>query len=333
MHSHFQTVPFCLSLLALATNFSNLSSPDVLVIVNQAEHSVLLVDLKTRTTIATIKVGLNGHEVAISPDARYAYIPIYGDSAVGRPGTDGSTIDIIDLRERKLAGTIDLGKPVRPHCAKFGPDGLLYVTAELSNAVFAVDTKTRKVVAEIPTGQIESHMLVITSDGRRAYTANVHVGSISVLDLQKRSVVKTISIAKQIQRVSLSPDGRQVFTHDQDSPRIAVIDTAKNEIANWLDLPAPVYSSAPTPDGRWLLANSSAGKLFVWDLVAGKLARTFDIPPAVGEIALSADGAIAFISCPQAGSVQVLNLATWKMEDPLIFTKGVDGIAVLNHAN
>jgi YVTN family beta-propeller protein len=333
MHSHLLIAALCFFLLAVPANLSSASGSEELVIVNQVDHSVLLVDPQTRTTLATISVGVNGHEVAVSPDSRFAYVPIYGNAGVGRPGTDGSTIAIIDLREKKLAGTIDLGKSVRPHCARFGPDGLLYVSAELSNAIFVVDTKARKVVAQIPTGQIESHMLVLTSDGHRAYTANVHAGTVSVLDVQNRSVIKTIPVAKVIQRVSMSPDGREVFVHDQEAPRIAVIDTAKNEITHWLDLPASVYSSTPTPDGRWLLANSSAGKLFVWDLTAGKLARTFDIPPALGAITFSRDGATAYISCAGAGSVQVLNLATWKLEAPMAFTKGVDGMAVVTRAN
>jgi YVTN family beta-propeller protein len=333
MYSHSLIVAVCFLLLDVPANLTSPSAPEELVIVNQADHSVLLVDPQTRTTLTAISVGVNGHEVVISPDSRYAYVPIYGNSGVGRPGTDGSTIDIIDLQAKKLAGTIDLGKPVRPHCARFGPDGLLYVSAELSDAIFVINTKSRKVVGQIPTGQIESHMLVITPDGRRAYTANVHAGNVSVVDLQNRSVIKTIPVAKVIQRVSMSPDGSQVFTHDQESPRIAVIDTAKNEITHWLDLPASVYSSLPTADGRWLLANSPSGKLFVWDLTAGKLAKTFDIPPALGAIAISPDGATAFISCAGAGSVQVLNLSTWKMERPMAFTKGVDGMAIANRAN
>jgi YVTN family beta-propeller protein len=330
MHSPLLIVAVCFFLLAIPANLSSSSASAELVIVNQADHSVLLVDSQTRTTLATISVGVNGHEVAVSPDSRFAYVPIYGNVGVGRPGTDGRTIDIIDLREKKLAGTIDLGKPVRPHCAKFGPDGLLYVSAELSNAIFVVDAKTRKVVGEIPTGQIESHMLVISPDGTRIYTANVHAGSISVIDVPNLSVLKIIPVAKVVQRVAISPDGRYVFTHDQESPRIAVIDTAKNEISRWLQLPASVYSSLPTPDGRWLLANSPSGKLFVWDLTAQKLSKTFDIPPAIGAMAISADGRTVYITCPQDGSVQVLNLATWKMEPHMTFTKGVDGIAVVD---
>src|SRR2546429_2811821 len=95
----------------------------LLVVANQKEHTVLVVDPDNRRELAKISVGVNGHEVIVSNDGRFAYVPIYGNSGVGRPGTDGSTIDVIDLQERKLAGTIDLGKPLRPHRAEFGQIG------------------------------------------------------------------------------------------------------------------------------------------------------------------------------------------------------------------
>src|SRR5438270_11204838 len=181
----------------------------LLVVANQKEHTVLVVDPDERKELAKVVVGVNGHEVMVSKDGRFAYVPIYGNSGVGKPGTDGSTIDVIDLQERKLAATIDLGKPLRPHRAEFGPDGLLYVTAELADAVDVIDPSTRKVLADIPTGEPQSHMLVLSSDGRRAYTANVSAGSVSVLDLSKRNLVTTIPVAKSVQRISISPDGRR----------------------------------------------------------------------------------------------------------------------------
>src|SRR5258708_6000356 len=230
----------------------------LLAVANQKEHTVLVVDPDNRRELAKISVGVNGHEVIVSNDGRFAYVPIYGNSGVGRPGTDGSTIDVIDLQERKLAATIDLGKPLRPHRAEFGPDGLLYVTAELANAVDVIDPSTRKVLAEIPTGEPQSHMLVLSRDGYRGYTANVSAGSVSVLDLTKRTLITTIPVTKSVQRISMSPDGLRIFTHDQDAPRIAAIDTATNKIANWIELPNVAYASASTPDGRWLLAVSMA---------------------------------------------------------------------------
>src|SRR2546427_14485 len=299
----------------------------LLVVANQKEHTLLLIDPDNRRELAKIVVGVNGHEVMASKDGRFAYVPIYGNSGVGRPGTDGSTIDVVDLQEWKLTATIDLGKPLRPHRAEWGPDGLLYVTAELANAVDVVDPKTRNVVAEIPTGQKESHMLVISPDGRRGYTANVGAGSVSVLDLAKRSLITTIPVAKVVQRISISPDGRRVFTHDQDAPRIAVIDTATDKIVDWIAVPTPVYASEPTPDGQRLLALNRTDALYGIDLQSLKVVRTLKISQGASEILIRPGGSVAYISGTGAGKIDVLKLHSWELEKPIELTPGVDGLA------
>jgi YVTN family beta-propeller protein len=316
----------CLSLALLAPS---LHAQGYLFVANQFEHTALLIDLTSHKIISTTGVDINGHEVAASSDGHFGYVPIYGNSGVGKPGTDGGTIQIVDLQTGRAIDIIDLPKPVRPHCAKFAPDGLLYVTAELANAVYAIDVHSHKVVAEIPTGRPESHMLVISPDGARAYTANVSTGTISVLDLRKHALITVIPVAKRVQRLSLSPDGKWLFTHDQDAPRIAVIDTSSNAISRWIDIPSTVYSSQPTPDGKRLVADSPEGKLFVVNLPTGGLEKTYDIPAAVGEVTLTPDGSHAYVSCPQAGTIEVLNLRDGKLEEPMRLTKGVDGLAWL----
>jgi hypothetical protein len=104
-------------------------------------------------------VGVSGHEIVVSADQHFAYIPIYSDAVLGDPGTDGRTIDVVDLRSWKVVSSIDLGRPLRPHSAVFAADGLLYVTAELANAIEIVDTAKSAVVGQISTGKPQSHML------------------------------------------------------------------------------------------------------------------------------------------------------------------------------
>lgn len=306
---------------------ANPARKGLLVVANQKEHTVLVVDPDARRELAKVVVGVNGHEVMVSKDGRFAYVPIYGNSGVGRPGTDGSTIDVIDLQARKLMATIDLGKSLRPHRAEWGPDGMLYVTAELEDAVDVLDPNTRKVVAEIPTGQKESHMLVISPDGQRAYTANVGAGSVSVLDLGRRSLIATIPVAKVVQRISISPDGRRVFTHDQEAPRIAVIDTATNKIVNWIEVPTPVYASEPTPDGRWLVTLDRGGDAYVIDLQAMKVARRLKISDGASEILMRPGGDLAYLSGTGSGKIDVLDLHAWQLEKPIELTPGVDGMS------
>ena len=330
MSMRFLTVLVSFSLITLFVVTLGRSRPvarGLLVVANQFEHTTLLVDPETRREVAKVVVGVNGHEVAVSKDGRFAYVPIYGNAGVGKPGTDGTSIDVVDIRERKLAYTIDLGKPLRPHEPAIGPDGRLYVTAELSQSLDVIDPATHKVIAENPTGQPESHMFVITPDGSRAYTANVHAGTVSVLDLVHHSLITTIPVSKIVQRIAIQPNGRYVFTHDQAAPRIAVIDTSTNKVSSWIDLPESAYSSEPTPDGRWLVAAGLKGHIFVIDLQAGKLAKTFDAPTALGKVLIRPDGGVAYVSFLTAGKIEVLDLHTWQIEPSIDLTPGVDGMA------
>src|SRR5262244_1782176 len=150
----FAVLTFVLG-LSSAAHAPKFDPPGFLFIANQVEHTALLLDLHTKSVISQVEVGVNGHEVVVDPQNHFGYVPIYGNSGVGKPGTDGDRIDIIDLKERKPAGSIPLGKPVRPHCARFGPGGFLYVSAELAQAIYVIDVNAKKVVGEIPTGALE----------------------------------------------------------------------------------------------------------------------------------------------------------------------------------
>src|SRR5512141_133915 len=181
--SHLFLAGSCLALLCSSALGAS-SAQGWLLVANKGDRSLGIVDPQSGTQVTAVPVqGVTGHEVVASPDGRLAFVPIYGNSGVGGAGTDGRLIRVVDLASRKLTGTYDYGKGLRPHCAVFGPkDGLLYVTTELANEISILDPQALKPLGSIPTGQPESHMLAITPDGKRGYTANVAPGSVSVLD-------------------------------------------------------------------------------------------------------------------------------------------------------
>src|SRR5205809_5103492 len=194
--------------------FDERTGRGILLVANKGDRSVSIVDAESGRQVATVaEGGTTGHELAASPNGGIAYVPIYGDSGVGKPGTDGRNIVVIDIGARKVIGNVDFGHGVRPHCAVFGPkDGLLYVTTELDKSVAVIDPQSLKIVGSVPTQQAESHMLAISPEGRKGYTANVGPGTVSVLDLAGRKTLTVIQVAGHVQRVSVSPDGRWVFT-------------------------------------------------------------------------------------------------------------------------
>src|SRR5579863_3171185 len=211
----------------------------LLLVAQKGDKSLAIVDPAAGKVLADVaEGGITGHEVTASPDGRFAYVPIYGNSGVGKPGTDGTNMVVIDLATHKVVGNVDFGHGVRPHHPVFGPkNGMLYVTTELDKTVSIIDPKTLKIVGTIPTGQPESHMLAISHDGRRGYTANVGPGTVSVLDLKERKTVAIIPVSGEVQRVSVSTDDKLVFTSDQTKPQLAVIDTATNKLKTWVALP------------------------------------------------------------------------------------------------
>lgn len=301
-----------------------------LLVTNKGDQTLSIVDPDAGRQLAAVpEEGITGHEVAASPDGRSAYVPIYGNSGVGSPGTDGQTLAVIDIASRRLIHTIDFGRPVRPHCAVFGPkNGLLYVSTELTNSIDVIDPRTNKIVDSIPTGQPESHMLAITRDGKSAYTSNVHAGTVSAIDLDEKKVVAVIPISKVAQRISLSVDDRYAFTADQTAPRLAVIDTATNQVKAWVELPGIAYGTAPTRDGRRLiLALITLNKVGVVDLGSMKLDRTIDVPKAPQEVLVRPDNSVAYVSCDSSRKIAVINLKTWNVDKLIDVGRGADGLA------
>jgi len=305
----------------------------LLLVANKGEHTLGIVDPDAGRQLAVVpEEGITGHEVVASPDGRTAYVPIYGNSGVGSPGTDGRTLAVIDIASRRLIHTIDFGRPVRPHCAVFGPkNGLLYISTELTNSIDLIDPRTNQIVERIPTGQPESHMLAITRDGKRAYTSNVHAGTVSAIDLEAKKVVAVIPISKEAQRISLSIDDRYAFTADQTAPRLAVIDTSTNQVKTWVELAGIAYGTAPTRDGRWLvLALITLNKVGVVDLDSMKLARTIDVPRAPQEVLVRPDNSVAYVSCDVSQKIAVINLKTWSVDKLIDVGRGADGLAWAN---
>ncbi len=321
-----------LTATALAAN-----AQGTLLVANQKDHTLSVIDAATAKQIAAIPEDrITGHEVATSPDGRTAYLPIYGDSGVGRPGTDGHEMLVIDIPSRKITGTVDFGHGVRPHLPVYDTHrNVLYVGTELDQTITAIDPKTLKILYTIPTGAPQSHMFALSHDGNFAYTTNVAASSVSVLDLNTRKVAAIIPLGEPgsfpVQRISLSNDDKLLFTSDWNTPRLAVIDTATRKLKTWITLPGTGYGSASTHDGRYLiLALSKSSQVAVIDIATLAVVRTIDVPAQPQEVLIRPDGKVAYVSCNTSHQIAAINLdgppTNWK---PTLIEagNGADGLA------
>jgi YVTN family beta-propeller protein len=301
----------------------------MLLVTNKGDQAMSIVDPATNKQIASVpEEGVTGHELAVTADGKQAVVPIFGNSGVGKPGTDGSVIQIIDLERRQIVKTIDFKRGVRPHhpvlCEK---TGLIYVTTELEKSVSILDPAKMEITGSIPTGEPESHMLCVSKDGKRGYTANVGPGTVSVLDLENKSLLKVIPVARHTQRIALSVDDKLVFTADQTKPLLVVIDTEKNEVKSTIPLPDFGYGTAPTPDGKSLLVCiPNTNEVVMLDLATQKVVKSYPVVRAPQAVLVRPDGKVAYASCDASKQVAAIDLTTDKVE-LIDVGKGADGMA------
>lgn len=306
------------------------SAQSRLLAVNQKDHTFRIFDpVSTKQIGVVTESAYTGHEIAVAPDGITAYVPIYGDSGVGKPGSDGDHIDIIDLPSAKITGAIAFSHGVRPHCAIFDRHtGMLLVTTEIDKAVAIIDPKTRKIVGTIPTGQEQSHMMVESPDGSRLYSANVGPGTVSVMDIRARKLLKIIPVSANTQRISITRKGDTVFTADQTKAELVAIDTATNSVKKRISLPAIGYGTAATLDGKYLLvAMQSIDQIAVVDLETMQVKRTISAPKGIFEIVMNPNGKTAYASVAPANEIAVIDLQTFATTNRIPAGTYPDGLA------
>src|ERR1700733_3653354 len=197
-----------------------------LIVIDKIGRHVRFFDPATFKEISSVEVGVAPHDVAISPDHKTAYIPVYGDGVYGRNPNPGHTIAIIDLASRQVAGTIDVSPYQAPHGIQIDDAGKIYVTCDLSLKLLVIDPKTRSIEAALDT-EGTGHWSAVLPDASKAYVANKNDKLyVTVIDLKKRAIIARIPAPNGTEGITASPDGKFVVAVDHSEPKLLIIDTA-----------------------------------------------------------------------------------------------------------
>lgn len=292
------------------------SAQSRLLVVTQRDQTFHVYDPETLAEVASMKEdgGADaGHEVIATADGKTAFVPLYGNSGVGKPGTDGNHIQVFDTATAKPNGSIAFPQGVRPHKPIWDTHtGMLLVTTEIDKTVSIIDPKTMKIVGTIPTGAEQSHMITLLPDGKKLYSANVGPGTVSVMDVPSRKFLKTIPISSNTQRISNSNDGKWVFTADQTTPELVAIDTKTDTVSKRIKLPGVGYGTAPTVDGKYLLVTMDGQPaIAVIDLKSMEVVKSIGTPKGINEVVVSPDGKFAYATSPKTDHLVKIDLSTF----------------------
>lgn len=252
------------ALLPAKTDPNNPTGNTGVILIDKVGHHIRFFNPKSWTEISNIEVAVNPHDIALSPDHKTAYVPIYGAGIYGRNPNPEHTIAIIDLTSRSQTGTIDVSPYVAPHGIQIDAAGTLYVTCDASRKLLIIDPKTRSIKDAIDT-EGTSHWIAVLPDASKAYAVNKNDRPfITVIDLKARKVAGHIEVPNGTEGVSASPDGKRVVALDYKDPVLHVIDTATDQIVDNITLQENEKPGARvrfSPDGSKIVTDNSAQQI------------------------------------------------------------------------
>jgi DNA-binding beta-propeller fold protein YncE len=287
------------------------------------------------TLIDEIRLPEFPHEVVLSPDRRKAYVSIYGSGVIGANLRPGTQIAVIDLATRKLDGFIELAPFLAPHGLMFDRAGLMWATAESSNAIVAVDPVRGAVAAHVEIGSQRTHWLAITPDGGKLYAPHRNLTHVSVVDVASRTVIKRIpNFIYECQGVAVAPDGNRVYQAQSARPRIDIIDPKTDTVAGSVsvaampDVPPQLTRLRVSPDNRHVVMSfHTTGQVAVFDTGDLRQQHVFATGKGPMGIAFQDSGSQAFVTNHDEGSISVIDLGDMRIAGRIATRIGPEMIA------
>jgi YVTN family beta-propeller protein len=301
---------------------SIVSSGSVLV-ANQRSASATLIDLQSGAS-KDIVVGEGPHEAAISPNGRVGVVTIYGTQ------TPGNELAVIDIPSAQVTRKISLGSYTRPHGVVFmpGSNERVVVTSEASQNVVLVDVAKGAVEEAIGTLAQVSHMVGVTGNGERAFTANIGSGSVSEVDLKSKRLVRAIQVGPRAEGIAVAPDGKTVWAGSNTDGTVSIIDVAEGKIAQTLSGFQLPYRLAISANGKLaIICDPQGDKIHVADVAERKVLWSLDALGQPRGVSISPDASTAFITLNGDKSVAVVDLTTRKVVKRYPVGESPDGVA------
>ncbi len=294
-----------------------------LLVLNKNDNTMVIADAATLKVVATVPTGEGPHEMTVSPDGKLAFVANYGAQ------THGHSLSVIDIAARKEIRRVELGPLLRPHGIE-AKDDKVYFISELTRTVGRYDFAADKVDWLTGTGQDGGHMLVLTPDGKRLYTANRVSHTVTSIDIgtpASPGAITQIATGSRPEGIDVSPDGKEVWVGNTGDGTIDIIDVASNTIKQSFAVGKVPIRVKFTPDGkRVLVSDNGAGELIIIDAAARNVIKRIKAEASPVGILILPGGKKAYVARSGSGIVSVFDMDTLEFTGDIKTGNGPDGM-------
>jgi DNA-binding beta-propeller fold protein YncE len=292
-------------ILALAiTTALVAAAADTLIVGHKFDSSVGVYSCETGVLLYKIAVPGQPDELSLAKDGQFAFVTSY---------SGGSSITMIDLNRRKVAGDIALHPYRRLGVMHVSKSGTLYVTAAEPGALLVVDPAKRVLLRSLSLGRGAPRSVTIDSREQFAYVADPTGGTVSVIDLNARRVIREITTYGQTMGLTLNSDSTILYAATRNNNSVAVIGVPSNRLLHrWFIQGHPVRLAIVPGRGELLSTQVHTGDLALISQADGSEVARMPIGKRVNGIAVDRRGEHAYVSAPASNTVVQVSLRDWK---------------------
>jgi len=286
-------------------------------VTNSGGNSVTVLDLVHMQTAATIAVGDDPTDVAVSPTRDEVYVV----------NTGSGSVSVIDAVTNKVAATIGVHR--EPESISVAASGArAYVANAGSNNVSVVDLAKRREAGAVGVGESPG-VVRVAPDGATLVVTNRKSGSVSVVDAEKLRVRAVFDGCPGAADAVILPDSSKAFVACTGGHQVMALGLARAQAqdpAEHKDRLLALLDVGPTP--THLALKPDGGEIFVsnfgGDTVSEIATGTNEVGGAytVGENPLggvvTADNSTLWVSNYGANTV-----AAYSIDDGTLINRGI----------
>jgi YVTN family beta-propeller protein len=319
-----------------------------LLVLSKGDLALEVVDPATMKVLWSVPSGPDPHEVAASPDGRFAYITNYGSGAY-------HTITPVDLEAKKALTPIDLGALTGPHGLDY-VGGKLWFTAEGAKVFGSYDPAAQKIDFVLGTGQDRTHMVRVSSDQQRMVLTNVSSGTVSIVEKTPNAMggrgpgggqpggpggppgrggapqaswhVTVVQVGRGSEGFDVTPDWREAWIANAQDGTISIIDLGSKRVVQTLESNTQGANRLKiTPDGKLAFVSTLSGPdVAVFDVAGRKEVTRIKVGNGAAGIQIQPDGSRVYVACTPDNYVAVLDVKSMKVIGRINAGKQPDGL-------
>lgn len=166
-----------------------------------------------------IQAGTSNSLLDVSPDGTRLLVA----------NTDRGTVTAVDLAARKAIVELPAGDSPEAAAWINNHQGVVAVYGDDVLVFFDIEKKQITHILQVPD---EPYGIVTTRDGRRAYVTHDNPGSVSEIDLETKTLLRTLKVGEHCRGIAISHDEKTFYVSEFYTARLLAVDIASGQVVD-----------------------------------------------------------------------------------------------------